>query len=107
MLDGKLILVYDDGKPLKKVDYLVNADSDSEVEEVFNETAGFMASRSSKVDNHSKSGSGVESKSMYEQWRDTYVEDRYNDDNFDDCGLTDASLKFANAFDISLHGQLR
>nr|GEV61536.1 hypothetical protein [Tanacetum cinerariifolium] len=38
---------------------LVNADSDSEVDVVFNETAGLMASTSSKVDNNSKSGSGV------------------------------------------------
>ncbi|GKB13096.1 hypothetical protein Tco_0847019 [Tanacetum coccineum] len=60
----------------KKVYYLVNADSDSEAEEVFNETV------------------------------ETYVKDRYNDDDFDDCSLIDASLKFANAFDISLHGQL-
>ncbi|GJZ29663.1 hypothetical protein Tco_0574310 [Tanacetum coccineum] len=105
--DGKLMLVDDDGKPLKKVDYLVNADSDSEAEEVFNETVGFMASTSSKVYNHSKSDSGVESKSMYEQWRETYVKHRYDDEDFDDCGLIDASLKFVNAFDISLHGQLR
>ncbi|GJY93622.1 hypothetical protein Tco_0509404 [Tanacetum coccineum] len=102
-----LMLVDDDGKPLKKVDYLVNADSDSEAEEVFNETVGFMASTSSKVYNHSKSDSGVESKSMYEQWRETYVKDRYDDKDFDDYGLIDASLKFVNAFDISLHGQLR
>ncbi|GJU13534.1 proteasome subunit alpha type-5 [Tanacetum coccineum] len=37
MLDEKLVLVDDDGKPLKKVDDLVNADSDSEMDEVFNE----------------------------------------------------------------------
>ncbi|GKC11044.1 hypothetical protein Tco_1007826 [Tanacetum coccineum] len=81
-------------------------DSDREVEEVFNENAGFMASTSSKVENYSKSGSGVESTSMYEQWRETYNEDSYADDDFDDCGLTNALLKLANAFDISLHGQL-
>ncbi|GKD26965.1 hypothetical protein Tco_1233179, partial [Tanacetum coccineum] len=34
MLDGKLVLVDDDGKPLKKVDHLVNADSDNKVDEV-------------------------------------------------------------------------
>ncbi|GJR78425.1 cytochrome P450 71A4-like protein [Tanacetum coccineum] len=37
MMEEKLMLRNDDGKPLKKVDDLVNADSDSEVEEVFNE----------------------------------------------------------------------
>ncbi|GJX69188.1 hypothetical protein Tco_0304915 [Tanacetum coccineum] len=90
----------------KKVDSLVNSDSDREVEEVFNKNAGFMASTSSKVENYSKSGSGVESTSMYEQWRETYNEDSYADDDFDNCGLTNASLKLANAFDISLRGQL-
>nr|GEV63980.1 hypothetical protein [Tanacetum cinerariifolium] len=45
MLDGKLLLV-DDGKPINKVDSLVNAGSDGEVDEVFNETSSFMASTS-------------------------------------------------------------
>ncbi|GKG51935.1 hypothetical protein Tco_0544573, partial [Tanacetum coccineum] len=61
MLDEKLVLVDDDWKPLKKVGDPVNADSGSEVDEVFNETASFMASISLK------SGSGVKSKSTYEQ----------------------------------------
>ncbi|GJS06536.1 hypothetical protein Tco_0363332 [Tanacetum coccineum] len=102
MLNEKLVLVNDDGKPLKKVDP-INADSDSEVEEVFNETAGFMA----LTNNNSKSGSGVGDKSLYEEWRETYIEDPYDDDDFADCDLSDAKLKLANAFDINLHGQLR
>ncbi|GJW22641.1 hypothetical protein Tco_0033263 [Tanacetum coccineum] len=78
MLDEKLVLVDDDGKLLKKVDSPVSSDSDSELEDVFNETL------------------------------ETYDEDRYdNDDYFNDCGLTEASLKYPNAFDISLHGQIR
>nr|GEW11528.1 hypothetical protein [Tanacetum cinerariifolium] len=60
-LVGKLLLVDDDGQPINKVDYLANADSDNEVDEVFNETASFMASTSLK------NGSGVRSKSTYEQ----------------------------------------
>ncbi|GJT93721.1 hypothetical protein Tco_1082566, partial [Tanacetum coccineum] len=71
IMGGKLVLVDDDGQPLKKVDDPINAISDSEVDEVFNETAGFMASTSLKVDNNSKSGSGVRNKSLYEQWRET------------------------------------
>ncbi|GJV32722.1 zinc knuckle CX2CX4HX4C containing protein [Tanacetum coccineum] len=39
ILDGKLVLVDDNGKLLKNVDDRVNVDSDSEVDEVFNETA--------------------------------------------------------------------
>ncbi|GKD53828.1 hypothetical protein Tco_1287215 [Tanacetum coccineum] len=89
MLDGKLVLVDDDVKLLKKFDYPVNTDSDSEVVEMFNETAGFMASTSSKVDNNFSSCSGVGSKSMYEQWRKTYVEYPYDVDDFDEYGLTD------------------
>ncbi|GKA67171.1 hypothetical protein Tco_0766979 [Tanacetum coccineum] len=59
-----------------QVDDPINAISDSEVDEVFNETA------------------------------ETYNEDSYNDD-FDDCGLTDAQMKFADSFDISICGQLK
>ncbi|GKE07933.1 hypothetical protein Tco_1411484 [Tanacetum coccineum] len=40
MVDEKLVLVVDDWKPLKKVDDMINTDSDSKVEEVLNETAG-------------------------------------------------------------------
>ncbi|GKB16352.1 hypothetical protein Tco_0850275 [Tanacetum coccineum] len=34
-------------------------------------------------------------------------EDPYDDDDFDDPSLTDAQMKFANAFDINFHDQLR
>ncbi|GKC48124.1 hypothetical protein Tco_1065846 [Tanacetum coccineum] len=65
-LDRKLVLVDDDGKPLKPHVDPVNADSDSEVDEVFSETASFMASMSSEVNKSSKSGSGAGNKSLYE-----------------------------------------
>ncbi|GKF39458.1 hypothetical protein Tco_0119519 [Tanacetum coccineum] len=65
MLDEKLMLVDNDSKPLYKVDSTVNADSDSEVEEVFNKTASFMASTSLK--SGSESGYGI--KSLLEQCR--------------------------------------
>ncbi|GKD46636.1 WRKY domain-containing protein, partial [Tanacetum coccineum] len=49
MLDGKLMLVDDDGKPLNKVDYTpVNSDSDSDVEVTYDDTAQFMASLTKK-----------------------------------------------------------
>ena len=39
---------------------------------------------------------------------DTCDQNSYDDDDeFDDCGLTGSQLKFANAYDISLRGQLR
>ncbi|GJS18526.1 ribonuclease H-like domain, reverse transcriptase, RNA-dependent DNA polymerase [Tanacetum coccineum] len=87
---------------LKKFDYPVNTDSDSEVVEMFNETAGFMASTSSKVENNFSSGSGVGSKSMYEQRRETYVEYPYDVDDFDDYGFTDFLILL-----ISVSVQLR
>ncbi|GJR84548.1 ESKIMO 1-like protein [Tanacetum coccineum] len=45
IMEGKLALVDDDGKPLEKVDYLVNSNSGDEVEPVENETANFLASK--------------------------------------------------------------
>ncbi|GJX77204.1 hypothetical protein Tco_0324015 [Tanacetum coccineum] len=73
MIEGSLVLLDDNGKPLKlskstlpsssnvvskKVDDLVNEDNDSEV--------------------------GGGNKSLYEQWRENYGEDPYDDDGFDD-----------------------
>ncbi|GJX40773.1 putative reverse transcriptase domain-containing protein [Tanacetum coccineum] len=48
MIEGKLLFVDDDVKPLKKVVCTVNADNDSEVEEVFAEHSSFIASTSLK-----------------------------------------------------------
>ncbi|GKD59595.1 hypothetical protein Tco_1297104, partial [Tanacetum coccineum] len=44
VIDAKLTLVDDDGKPLHKVVSTVNVDSDSEVEDVVNDHAVFMTS---------------------------------------------------------------
>ncbi|GJY63400.1 hypothetical protein Tco_0464860 [Tanacetum coccineum] len=57
ILDAKLMIVDDDGKPLYKTDSTGIAKSDSEVEKVFNETAVYMASTSLK--NGSDSGYGT------------------------------------------------
>nr|GEW81099.1 hypothetical protein [Tanacetum cinerariifolium] len=82
MLDGKLVLVDNDRKLIKKVDDLVNGNSDSEMDEVFDETTSFMATTSSKVNGSSKIGSGVGNKSLYEQQRETYNEYPYNIDDW-------------------------
>ncbi|GKA28553.1 hypothetical protein Tco_0714798 [Tanacetum coccineum] len=91
---------------LKKVDDPVEADSDSEVEVVYKETTNFMVLMSSKVNNLSKNASGVGNKRLYGRWKSTDDDNPYDDD-FDDCGLTDTHLAFANGFDISLHGQIK
>ncbi|GKA16246.1 cysteine-rich receptor-like protein kinase 10 [Tanacetum coccineum] len=93
-LDGKVVLVDADGKLLKRVNDQVNADDDSEVDEVFNETTSFMASTSSTVHKGSKSGSCVVNKNLYDKCKETYNEDPYDGVDFDDYGLTDAHMKF-------------
>ncbi|GJY25711.1 reverse transcriptase domain-containing protein [Tanacetum coccineum] len=60
---------------------------------------------SKKVDDLVNENRG--NKSLYEQWKENHDEFLYDDDDFDDPSLSDAQLKFANAFDINLRGQLR
>ncbi|GKC48406.1 hypothetical protein Tco_1066128 [Tanacetum coccineum] len=122
MLNGKFVLVGDDGKPLKpckstipsssnvpskKGDDPVNEDSDDEVLKVYNDTATFMVSTSSNVNEASKSGSGGGNKILYEQWNEDHYEDQYDDDDFDDSSLTLAQMQFVDAFDINLRSQLK
>ncbi|GJT93129.1 RNA-directed DNA polymerase, eukaryota [Tanacetum coccineum] len=55
-------LVDDEGKPLEKVDYLCDHDSEDEVESLDNEMASFLASKRVSYGTNS----------LLEQWRDTY-----------------------------------
>ncbi|GJT58643.1 hypothetical protein Tco_1002176 [Tanacetum coccineum] len=45
--EGECVLVDDDGKPLKKFDYLGDHDSEDEIESVDNEIASYLASKPS------------------------------------------------------------
>ncbi|GJS71536.1 hypothetical protein Tco_0704377 [Tanacetum coccineum] len=74
LLEGNCVLVDDDGKPLKKADYLDDQDSKDETESVDNEMASYLASK--------LSGVGYGTKSLLEQWRETHVIDDY--DPYDD-----------------------
>ena len=70
------IMIY--SKPLKNVDYPGDHDSEDEVESVDNDMARSMASK--RV--------GVGTKSLLEQWRDSYengdyYEDPYGDDMYE------------------------
>nr|GEZ65607.1 hypothetical protein [Tanacetum cinerariifolium] len=47
LLDGECVLVDDEGKPLEKVDYTGDHDSDDEVEPVDDKMASYLASKSS------------------------------------------------------------
>nr|GEX80732.1 U5 small nuclear ribonucleoprotein helicase [Tanacetum cinerariifolium] len=85
MLDGKLMLVDDDGKQLNKVDYApVNSNSNSDVEVAFSETAHFMTGRDAN------------NASLYED------EDNDIYDTYDIHGLTIQELAFCDMMEINL-----
>ncbi|GJW07503.1 leucine-rich repeat protein [Tanacetum coccineum] len=89
MLNGKLILVDDDGKPLNKVDYVsANSDSGSDVEVAYDETAQFMASGGANVAN------------LYEDEYDIY-------NTYDIEGLSKKDLVFCDMMDINHCGHDR
>ncbi|GKB70503.1 rice salt sensitive 3-like protein [Tanacetum coccineum] len=76
VIDEKVSLVDDEGKPLKNVAYSDNHDSEDEVESVDNDMAHFMASEMVGFGNNS----------LLEQWRDTYENVDYDYDPYDDDG---------------------
>ncbi|GJZ69654.1 hypothetical protein Tco_0633204 [Tanacetum coccineum] len=74
IIDEKIILVDDEGKPLEKVDYSGDHDSRDEVQPVDNEMASFLASK--------RDGYGTNS--LLEQWRKTYENADYDYEKYDD-----------------------
>ncbi|GKD49257.1 hypothetical protein Tco_1278233 [Tanacetum coccineum] len=84
LIEGKLLLVDDDGKPLPKVVSIVNVDSNSEVEEEFDEYTTFMASTETKQD-------------------DDY--DCYDDDMYDSHDMYDNLHTICVEFDIEIPGR--
>nr|GEU38541.1 RNA-directed DNA polymerase, eukaryota [Tanacetum cinerariifolium] len=67
-------LVDDEGKPLKKVDFSGDHDSEDEVASVDYDMANFLASK--KV--------GYVTNNMLEQWKESYVNGEYDFDLYDD-----------------------
>ncbi|GJY64434.1 putative ribonuclease H-like domain-containing protein [Tanacetum coccineum] len=61
-VESSITIVDDEGKPLEKVDYLCDHDSEDEVESLDNEMASFLASKRVSYGTNS----------LLEQWRDTY-----------------------------------
>nr|GEW54834.1 retrovirus-related Pol polyprotein from transposon 17.6 [Tanacetum cinerariifolium] len=92
--DAKLTLVDDDLMPIPKVVSKVNEDSDSEVEDVIDEHAVFMALTSLKSGNDS----GYGTNSLLKQWRSTKRDNDY--DPYDD-DLYENLLALSNDFDIT------
>ncbi|GJT53627.1 RNA-directed DNA polymerase, eukaryota, reverse transcriptase zinc-binding domain protein [Tanacetum coccineum] len=100
IIKRKINLVDDDGKPLKKVDYLGDHDSEDEVDPVDNDMAHSMASE--RV--------GFGTKSLLEQWRDTYEsgdcdEDPYDDNMCEGQDLPDKIKYICENLDIRVRGR--
>nr|GFA35632.1 hypothetical protein [Tanacetum cinerariifolium] len=76
ILEGTCLLVDDDAKPLKKFDYLDDHDSEDEVEPVDNEIANCLALKQLRV--------GYGTKTLLEQYRETYGNAKYDYDPYDD-----------------------
>ncbi|GKE88844.1 hypothetical protein Tco_1566319, partial [Tanacetum coccineum] len=74
IIDGKITLVDDDGKPLPKVVSTTIVYSDSEVEDVIDDHAVFMASTGLKRG----ADIGYGTNSLLEQWRTTKRDGYYN-----------------------------
>ncbi|GJW97320.1 geraniol 8-hydroxylase-like protein [Tanacetum coccineum] len=75
LMDGKCMLVDEDGKPLEKVDSLGDHVGDDEVEYVDNDMARYLALNSSGV--------GYGTNSLLEQWNNSYRDADYDYDPYD------------------------
>ncbi|GJX27976.1 hypothetical protein Tco_0236055 [Tanacetum coccineum] len=85
-IEGNLVLLDDDGKLLKP-------------------SKSTLSSSSNVVSKNDDDLVNEDNDSEVEE--ENHGEDLYDDDVFDDPGFTNAQMKFANAFDINLRGQLR
>ncbi|GJS06881.1 hypothetical protein Tco_0363677 [Tanacetum coccineum] len=74
IIEGKVTLLDDASKPLAKVDSSGDHDSEDEVASVDNEMTNFLA--------YEKVGYGTNS--LLEQWKETYENDEYDFDPYDD-----------------------
>ncbi|GJY33186.1 RNA-directed DNA polymerase, eukaryota, partial [Tanacetum coccineum] len=84
IIEGKVTLVDDEGKPLKKVDYSGDHDSADEVASTDNDMENFLTSK--------KDGYG--NNSLLEQWMESYMNgdydfDPYNDDTYEGQDIPD------------------
>ncbi|GJS61883.1 retrotransposon protein, putative, ty1-copia subclass [Tanacetum coccineum] len=100
IIEEKATLVDDDGKPLKKVDYLGDHDSNDEVFLVDNDMAHSMATETV----------GFGTKSLLEQWTDSYVngdydEDPYDGDMYEGQVLPDKLQDICDNLDIRVRGR--
>ena len=85
----------------------VDEGSEIDVEEVYDETASFMASKRPKVKCFSNSGSGGGNPTWYEHRKDIFYEDPYDDDEYEAFDLNEEHRVFCNVLDINICGQIR
>ncbi|GKE04446.1 hypothetical protein Tco_1396464 [Tanacetum coccineum] len=88
-----------------KADIEADEDSESDVEDIYDESGDFMAVKHSTIG--SGSGSGIRNKSLYEHWNDTLDDDPYDDDYHNAYDLTGLRMAFCDALDIKLHGRIK
>ncbi|GJR86707.1 putative reverse transcriptase domain-containing protein [Tanacetum coccineum] len=99
IIDGKVTLVDDDGKPLEKVASSCDYDSEDEVASVDNQMANFLAK---------KDGYGTQS--LLEQWTESYENDDYGYDPYDDDmyegqDIPDKLQAICDKLDITVRGR--
>ncbi|GJZ21375.1 hypothetical protein Tco_0558414 [Tanacetum coccineum] len=100
-LKGNFFLWMMKGRRYRMLFSTVNADSDSEVEEVFDKHTTFMASKGLK----SGSDSGYGTNSLWKQRRKTKRVDDYDpydDDLYDSHGMSDNLQAICDEFDITV-----
>ncbi|GKB69288.1 beta-caryophyllene synthase [Tanacetum coccineum] len=99
--EGKLRFVDDDGNSLVPTG-IVDSDSDSEVEVVFDETANLRLSKNGK----DRSDKGYGTNSLLEQWRDLYPDnddyDPYDDDMYKNHDMSENLQSICNDLDITV-----
>ncbi|GJV25238.1 hypothetical protein Tco_1377933 [Tanacetum coccineum] len=98
IIDGKVTLVDDEGKPLEKVASSCGFDSEDEVASVDNEMTSFLAK---------KDGYGTQS--LLEQWTKSYENDDYGYDPYDDMyerqDIPDKLQAICDKLEITVRGR--
>ncbi|GJW51544.1 hypothetical protein Tco_0092895 [Tanacetum coccineum] len=102
LLEGKCVLLDDEGKPMKRIDYTSDHESDDEVESVDNDMASFLASN--------PSGGRYGTNILLEQWRETYGDvdheyDPYDDDLYEGQEISDKIQSICDNLDIKVRGR--
>nr|GEU93086.1 reverse transcriptase domain-containing protein [Tanacetum cinerariifolium] len=102
LLEGKCVLLDEDGNPIEKVDYSGDEGSKDKVACVDNEMATHLTSN--------QSGVGYGTKSLLEQWSKTYRNvnadyDPYDDDMYESQKILNNIQSISDNLDIKVQGQ--